>query len=104
MRMSSAGRFVERGLISLLVVSAFGCHALAQVTSNVEIVPQLGHSDYVNSVAFSPDGTQVLTGSDDNTAKLWDSETGKLVRTFAGHTGQRGCDREAVGRGHGGAA
>ncbi|HUW33497.1 MAG TPA: right-handed parallel beta-helix repeat-containing protein [Planctomycetota bacterium] len=41
----------------------------------------------VNSVAFSPDGTKVLTGSCDRTAKLWDIITHACIRTFAGHTG-----------------
>jgi len=36
----------------------------------------------VNSVAFSPDGTKVLTGSDDGTAKSWDAATGALIQTF----------------------
>ena len=31
------------------------------------------HSDYVRSVAFSPDGTKIGTGSDDKTIKVWDS-------------------------------
>src|SRR5690606_33174830 len=44
-----------------------------------------GHTDSVTSVAFSPDGTKVLTGSIDNTAKLWDASTGTEIRTFAGH-------------------
>jgi WD40 repeat protein len=40
----------------------------------------------VTSVAFSPDGTHVLTGSDDNRARLWDAATGKPAATLAGHT------------------
>ncbi|MCH7919763.1 MAG: hypothetical protein IIC50_17475 [Planctomycetes bacterium] len=47
----------------------------------------LGHTTGVRSVAFSPDGTRVLTGSRDETAKLWDAETGQEIRTFLGHTG-----------------
>jgi WD40 repeat protein len=31
----------------------------------------LGHQGAVNSAVFSPDGTRILTASDDNTAKLW---------------------------------
>ena len=46
-----------------------------------------GHTGWVTSVAFSPDGTRVLSGSADNTLKLWDAATGQLLRTFAGHSG-----------------
>jgi len=46
-----------------------------------------GHTDWVMAVAFSPDGSRVLTGSLDNTARLWDAATGKAVATLAGHTG-----------------
>ena len=30
------------------------------------------HSDYIRSVAFSPDGTKIVSGSDDQTIKVWD--------------------------------
>ena len=30
------------------------------------------HSDYVMSVAFSPDGTKIVSGSRDKTIKVWD--------------------------------
>ena len=30
------------------------------------------HSDYVRSVVFSPDGTKIVSGSDDKTIKVWD--------------------------------
>ena len=30
------------------------------------------HSDWIRSVAFSPDGTKIVSGSDDGTIKVWD--------------------------------
>jgi len=38
-----------------------------------------GHTSAVTSVSFSPDGTRIVTGSDDNTAKVWDARTGELL-------------------------
>ena len=48
-----------------------------------------GHTEEVNAVAFSPDGKYVLTGSFDNSLKLWDAQTGKEIRTFAGSAGHQ---------------
>jgi WD40 repeat protein len=45
-----------------------------------------GHTNDVNSVAFSPDGRLLASGSGDKTIKLWDVATGSLVRTLSGHT------------------
>jgi hypothetical protein len=42
--------------------------------------------DPVDSVAFSRDGKQVLTGSWDHTARLWDAASGKEIRRFEGHS------------------
>jgi WD40 repeat protein len=46
----------------------------------------VGHTEGVLSVAFSPDGKQVLTGSYDQTARLWDAKTGHALQVLAGHT------------------
>ena len=31
------------------------------------------HSNYIKSVVFSPDGTKIVSGSYDQTIKVWDS-------------------------------
>ena len=51
-----------------------------------EFVQQNGHSNPVVSVAFSPDGSQIITGSYDSTAILWDTKRRVKLRTFKGHS------------------
>ncbi|THU75609.1 WD40 repeat-like protein, partial [Dendrothele bispora CBS 962.96] len=41
--------------------------------------PLWGHDSRVNSVAFSTDGTRIVSGSDDKTIRLWDTATGVQV-------------------------
>jgi len=44
------------------------------------------HTKFVMSLAFSSDGTWLVSGSSDKTVKLWDVQTGGVVKTFHGHT------------------
>ena len=46
-----------------------------------------GHSDWIRSVAISPDGKILASGSDDKTVKLWNMTTGQEIRTLNGHSG-----------------
>jgi WD40 repeat protein len=50
-------------------------------------VRTLSHNNIVTSVAFSPDGSQILTGSADLTARLWDTNNGLLLYTTPPNSG-----------------
>jgi G protein beta subunit-like protein len=44
-----------------------------------------GHSEWVWDCAFSADSAFLLTGSSDQTARLWDLATGQVVCMYTGH-------------------
>jgi WD40 repeat protein len=44
-----------------------------------------GHTLMVNTLAFSPNGARLASGSNDGTIKLWDPRTGEEVLTLRGH-------------------
>ncbi|MCK4344253.1 MAG: hypothetical protein KAX05_03125, partial [Bacteroidales bacterium] len=46
-----------------------------------------GHSMSVFAVQFSPDGYYLITGSLDQTTRLWESSTGNCIYTYTGHQG-----------------
>src|SRR5262249_47159774 len=45
-----------------------------------------GHTDWVRSMMWSPDGKTLASVSDDKTIRLWDSTAGMLLQTLKGHT------------------
>lgn len=45
-----------------------------------------GHSNWVLTVEYSPDGKYIATGSMDDTVKIWHADTGELYGTLAGHS------------------
>jgi WD40 repeat protein len=46
----------------------------------------IGHQSPVYCVAYSPDGSEVTTGAQDNLLKIFDASTGEIRTTLVGHT------------------
>ena len=51
-----------------------------------ELIPRFDPSS-VYFVRFSPGGARIASGSDDHKIRLWDAASGRLLRTFEGHSG-----------------
>jgi WD40 repeat protein len=47
-----------------------------------------GHTDRVNALAFSPDGSFVVSASDDRTLNVWNPRNGELIETLSGHAAE----------------
>ncbi len=53
-----------------------------EVASGRESLKLSGHTLPVGSVRFSPDGKQIVTGSEDGSARMWNAQTGELLATM----------------------
>ncbi|MBI1221712.1 MAG: hypothetical protein GC180_03825 [Bacteroidetes bacterium] len=62
------------GLFLLLTSCLFG--------QTPSLMLPIGHTDAVNFTTYSPDGTWILSASKDGTVKVWESESGREVKSF----------------------
>lgn len=70
----------------LAVALADGAVQLWDYELGDEFTPRLaGHRDWVLSVAFSPDGTQLVTGGRDQTVRVWDVASREALLVFQSH-------------------
>ncbi len=81
-------------VMGFAVVAMFGGMAASEELSKDRVKDSYsrkvlkGHTSDVNSVAYSPDGKTLLTGSYDDTASVWEVLTGKQLQLLKGHTGR----------------
>ena len=71
---------------TIAVALEYGDITILDGITGSQIAILSGHTRVVRSLAFLPDGTSLVSGSDDSTIKLWDMQTGGIVKTFCGHT------------------
>jgi len=81
-------RNILKGLSEVLglVVLVMALLEAGVIEAGLIPVVQMEDSNSVTSVAFSPDGRYLASGGSDNTVKIWEVKTGKLMSTFKGHS------------------
>jgi WD40 repeat protein len=55
--------------------------------SGENLLTLTGHTASIISVAFSPDGSTLVTGSHDSTTRIWDATNGQELLALTGHDG-----------------
>ncbi|MDF5730596.1 MAG: WD40 repeat domain-containing protein, partial [Rhizonema sp. PD38] len=60
---------------------------LLNTVNNVIVPNTLGeHASWISGISFNPDGKILASASGDRSVKLWDTNTGKEIKTLIGHT------------------
>ena len=78
-----SGEFIQNSQDGILSDKA-NADAEIENAQRVVVFPQLGHSEGISSMAFSPDGKYIVSSSLDQTLHIWDIERSRELRTFSG--------------------
>jgi len=78
-------------VVSMSLRSQGGGSGVKEVSPTLTAMRTLtGHADKVWSVAVTPNQHDVVSSSRDETVRVWDLSSGRLLRTLTGHTGSVG--------------
>lgn len=82
-----ASKYAIAGLDSAPAIAGEVREILARVLFDLQFSKTLiGHTHWVHTARFSPDGRQIVTASEDMTARIWQASTGQALFTLSGHT------------------
>ena len=88
LKLASKGVRIDLGLPSDSIKGSTAVAALAAAASQMKWRALfVGHDDLVSSATFSPDGSRIVTASEDKTARIWDAATAKEIAVLRGHEG-----------------
>ena len=76
---SNGSCYPERHAVTVDSCGFALAHMAQQAGGGKPVCTLTGHSNHVRSVAYSPDGKHIVSGSYDSTVKVWDSQTGTEV-------------------------
>lgn len=83
LRFAASCHLLLQALLALSIVVGWSDAAARE--PDFELMPQLGHSESIKAVAFSPDGRLAFSGGE--SFRIWDAQSGLLLQHHPGHNG-----------------